>query len=57
MWVIGKVTQRDSAGQPKRIEVLSTGDRYRTKGQMDSLDEALIFLAGKFPPEGFSVIL
>jgi len=57
MWVIGKVTERDASGQPKRIEVVTVGDRYRTKDRMTGLDDALVFLAGKSPPSGYSVIL
>ncbi len=57
LWVIGKVTERDSAGQPKRLEVVMVGDRYRTKDKMNQLDDAVSFLAGRCPPEGYGVVL
>jgi hypothetical protein len=56
LWVIGRITERDAAGQPKRIEVVATGDRYRTKDKLSNLEDALVFLAGS-SVAGCSVIL
>lgn len=57
LWVIGKVTERDASGQPKRIEVVMAGDRYRTKDRMNDIDDALCFRAGDSHTLERSVIL
>jgi len=57
LWVIGRVTERDASGQPKRIEVVMAGDRYRTKDGMNDIDDALCFLAGNSSSSEYTVIL
>lgn len=56
-WVATKVVERDEAGQPLKISVISHDiDGYRLREKIKGEKEVCIFYAGQVPREGYVVV-